>query len=315
APGRTVAVVGGSGSGKSTVARLLLRFFEPWEGHIAINGVDIREISRQSLREAIGIVPQDTSLFNETIAYNIGYGRIGATHDEIVTAAVAASVHDFIEALPEGYDTVVGERGLKLSGGEKQRIAIARAMLKDPPILLLDEATSALDMRSERAIQAALERLAEKRTTLVIAHRLATIVGADKILVLEAGRVVERGTHESLLEANGLYAQMWSLQQQERALRRAKRRRALEPVDLSTVVADAIAAARGELDEKHLNLYTSFAPDVGLVTGNPWALREVVESLLAHAIRVSDPGARIEVALERLGNEAVLRVTDLHAPG
>jgi ATP-binding cassette subfamily B protein len=213
--GRTVAIVGGSGSGKSTLARLLLRFHEPATGRITINGQDLRELDATSVRAAIGIVPQDTSLFNETIAHNIGYGRIEASGEDIVAAAKAANVHDFVSALPHGYDTLVGERGLKLSGGEKQRVAIARAMLKNPPILVLDEATSALDTRSERAIQIALERLATQRTTLVIAHRLSTVIQADEILVLEAGRIVERGKHDELLERAGSYAQMWSLQQEQ----------------------------------------------------------------------------------------------------
>jgi ATP-binding cassette subfamily B protein len=222
-PGHTVAIVGGSGSGKSTLARLLLRFYEPTAGRISIHGQDLRKLDATSVRAAIGIVPQDTSLFNETIAHNIGYGRIDASREEIIEAAKAANAHDFVSALPEGYDTLVGERGLKLSGGERQRIAIARAILKNPPILVLDEATSALDTRSERAIQTALEQLSSERTTLVIAHRLSTVIDADEILVMEAGRIVERGKHEELLECDGSYAQMWSLQQQEHQLHRGPR--------------------------------------------------------------------------------------------
>ncbi|HEU4619830.1 MAG TPA: ABC transporter transmembrane domain-containing protein [Gammaproteobacteria bacterium] len=310
APGSTLAVVGGSGSGKSTLARLLLRFYEPWGGRVTIDGQDIDECSPDSVRAAIGIVPQDTSLFNETIAYNIAYGRSGASAEEVVAAAKAANVHDFIMALPEQYETVVGERGLKLSGGEKQRIAIARALLKNPPILVLDEATSALDMRSERAIQVALDRLAQRRTTLIIAHRLATVVNADEILVLEAGRIVERGSHAELLDRDGLYAQMWSLQEQERALRRSERRAGLRPVNLATLIAGAVDAVRGDIDEKGLNLYTTIGLDVGLVTGDPGALQEVVWDLVAHAVRVSEPGARVEVSLERAGNEVALRVTE-----
>ncbi|HLO63573.1 MAG TPA: ATP-binding cassette domain-containing protein, partial [Azonexus sp.] len=218
APGGTVAVVGGSGSGKSTLARLLFRFYDVGAGRISIDGQDLRTVSQQSLRAAIGIVPQDTILFNDTIAYNIAYGRTGASLDEVMEVARAAHVHDFITSLPEGYDTAVGERGVKLSGGEKQRIAIARAMLKNPPIMVFDEATSALDTRAERAIQDELDRLAEERTTLIIAHRLSTIVDADEILVLEHGRVVERGTHAALLRQDGVYAQMWQLQRQEREL-------------------------------------------------------------------------------------------------
>jgi ATP-binding cassette subfamily B protein len=221
APGRTVAVVGGSGSGKSTLARLLLRLYDPDAGAIRIDGQDLRSITQASLRKAVGLVPQDTVLFNDTIAYNIGYGRPDATRAGIIRAAKSAHVHDFIAALPQGYDTMVGERGLKLSGGEKQRIAIARVMLRDPDILIFDEATSALDARAERAIQAELDRIATERTTLVIAHRLSTVVDADEILVLEQGRIAERGTHAELVQRAGIYAQLWSLQQQEQELRRA----------------------------------------------------------------------------------------------
>jgi ABC-type transport system involved in Fe-S cluster assembly fused permease/ATPase subunit len=212
--GQRVAVVGHSGSGKSTLARLLYRFYDVASGSIRVNGVDIRELQQASLRSAIGIVPQDTVLFNDTIRYNIRYGRPQASDDEVVEAARAAHVHDFIERLPAKYETMVGERGLKLSGGEKQRVAIARALLKNPRILIFDEATSALDSRAEKAIQAELARIAQGRTTLVIAHRLSTVMDADQILVLQHGRVVERGTHEQLLEAKGEYARMWALQQQ-----------------------------------------------------------------------------------------------------
>jgi len=217
--GKTVAVVGHSGSGKSTLARLLYRFYdvdtpEP-QGGIRINGNDIRRLAQGSLRAAIGIVPQDTVLFNDTIHYNIQYGRPGASETEVVAAARAAQLHEFIVRLPDGYQTRVGERGLKLSGGEKQRVAIARALLKNPPIMIFDEATSALDSKTEQAIQAQLEQAAIGRTTLVIAHRLSTVMNADEILVLDQGRIVERGRHRSLLEKNGAYAQMWALQQQE----------------------------------------------------------------------------------------------------
>jgi ATP-binding cassette, subfamily B, heavy metal transporter len=214
--GRTVAIVGPSGSGKSTLARLLYRFYDVSGGRITIDGQDLRAVKQASVRAAIAIVPQDTVLFNDSIEYNIAYGRPGATHDEIVAAARLAQIHDFVAGLPEGYATPVGERGLKLSGGEKQRVAIARAILKNPRILIFDEATSALDSKSEKLIQAELEQISADRTTLTIAHRLSTIVGADQILVLERGRITERGTHAELLEADGSYSRMWALQQQER---------------------------------------------------------------------------------------------------
>jgi ATP-binding cassette, subfamily B, heavy metal transporter len=213
AAGTTTAVVGHSGSGKSTLSRLLFRFYDVNAGCITIDGQDIRTVTQASLRNAIGIVPQDTVLFNDTIEYNIAYGRPGATREEIVAVAKAAYIHDFIESLPDGYATMVGERGLKLSGGEKQRVAIARTLLKDPALLIFDEATSALDSRSEQAIQAQLKEIAKDRTTLVIAHRLSTIADAAQILVLEHGRIVERGTHLQLLAAQGAYAQMWERQQ------------------------------------------------------------------------------------------------------
>jgi ATP-binding cassette subfamily B protein len=212
-PGKTVAVVGTTGAGKSTLARLLYRFYDVSAGAIEIDGQDIRAVTQDSLRAAIGIVPQDTVLFNDTIYYNIAYGRPGATRAEVVAAARAAHIHAFIESLPNGYDTGVGERGLKLSGGEKQRVAIARTLLKQPAILVFDEATSALDTRTEKIIQGELAEIARERTTLIIAHRLSTIVDADEILVLDAGRVVERGTHAQLLEQGGRYAALWAMQQ------------------------------------------------------------------------------------------------------
>jgi ATP-binding cassette subfamily B protein len=213
--GKTVAVVGPSGSGKSTLARLLFRFYDVTRGRITINGQDVRDVTQASLRAAIGIVPQDTVLFNDSIEYNIGYGRVDAVHDEITAAADLAQIHEFVTSLPEGYETPVGERGLKLSGGEKQRVAIARAVLKNPKILIFDEATSALDSKSEKAIQAELRQIARNRTTLTIAHRLSTIVDADEILVLDRGAIVERGTHLALLAADGVYARMWRLQQDQ----------------------------------------------------------------------------------------------------
>jgi len=213
--GKTVAVVGPSGSGKSTLARLLFRFYDIQQGRITIAGQDIRGVAQGSVRQSIGIVPQDTVLFNDTVAYNIAYGRPGATQQEVEAAASAARIHDFIAATPQGYATRVGERGLKLSGGEKQRVAIARTLLKNPPILIFDEATSALDSANERAIQAELQGVARNKTTLVIAHRLSTVVDAHEILVMEAGRIIERGTHAQLLARRGRYASMWALQQSD----------------------------------------------------------------------------------------------------
>ncbi|MGH6611931.1 MAG: ABCB family ABC transporter ATP-binding protein/permease [Burkholderiaceae bacterium] len=214
--GSTTAVVGATGSGKSTLARLLFRFYDVDGGRVLIDGQDVRTLTQESLRAAIGIVPQDTVLFNDTIEYNIAYGRPGACHEEIVSAARAAHIHDFIESLPDKYQTRVGERGLKLSGGEKQRVAIARTLLKDPAILVFDEATSALDSRTERVIQQELENIAKSRTTLVIAHRLSTVVHADQIVVMDHGHIVERGTHDELLARRGVYASMWEIQSRER---------------------------------------------------------------------------------------------------
>jgi ATP-binding cassette, subfamily B, heavy metal transporter len=213
APGQTVAVVGPSGAGKSTLARLMFRFYDVSGGRIVVDGQDIRKVTQKSLRASLGIVPQDTVLFNDTVEYNIAYGQTGAGRDEVEAAAKAAHIHAFIVSTPKGYDTMVGERGLKLSGGEKQRVAIARTLLKNPPILIFDEATSALDSANERAIQAELQSAARNKTALVIAHRLSTVVDADQILVMEQGRIIERGTHAQLLELNRRYAEMWRLQQ------------------------------------------------------------------------------------------------------
>ena len=234
--GAKVAVVGHSGSGKSTLARLLYRFYDVGGGRITINGIDIRDLRQTSLRAAIGIVPQDTVLFNDSIYYNIHYGRPDASHDEVIAAAQAAHIHEFVTSLPDGYEARVGERGLKLSGGEKQRVAIARAILKNPRIMIFDEATSALDSATEQAIQAELVRIADGRTTLVIAHRLSTVMDADQILVMDGGRIVERGTHRELLERGGAYAEMWALQQQEEAGRDAAAPAMSHAAGVATVV-------------------------------------------------------------------------------
>ena len=216
-PGQTVAVVGPSGSGKSTIGRLLFRFYDAQKGAIRIDGQDLRDVTQSSLHDVIGIVPQDTVLFNDTIGYNIAYGREGATREQVEEAAKAAKIHDFIVSLPDGYDTTVGERGLKLSGGEKQRVGIARTLLKNPPILLLDEATSALDTDTERDIQDSLKAMGQGRSVITIAHRLSTVVDADQIVVLDKGKVVEQGTHDALLDLNGRYAHMWLRQQADEA--------------------------------------------------------------------------------------------------
>ncbi|MBY0462972.1 MAG: ABC transporter ATP-binding protein/permease [Alphaproteobacteria bacterium] len=216
--GRTLAIVGASGAGKSTISRLLFRFYDVSRGVVLIDGQDIRSVTQQSLRRAIGIVPQDTVLFNDTIGYNILYGRIDATKAEMIDAAKQARIHDFIESLPEGYNTRVGERGLKLSGGEKQRVAIARTLLKRPKIFLFDEATSALDTRTEKEIQQNLREISKNKTTLIIAHRLSTIIDADQIIVLEKGKIVERGDHQTLLKENGVYTAMWKRQQEKKEI-------------------------------------------------------------------------------------------------
>ena len=241
--GNTVAIVGPSGAGKSTISRILFRFYDVNGGRVLIDGQDVRDVTQASLRANVGIVPQDTVLFNDSIRYNIHYGRVEATDDEIVKAAKLAQIHDFVDSLPEGYDSDVGERGLKLSGGEKQRVAIARTILKNPRILLFDEATSALDSQTEKEIQTALRLVSRNRTTLVIAHRLSTIVDADEIIVLEAGHIVERGRHEVLLAGTGTYAAMWRRQQEQaEALQRLER---LDKGAVSTPTDDRETAASG----------------------------------------------------------------------
>ncbi|SHM50211.1 ABC transporter transmembrane domain-containing protein [Rhizobacter sp. OV335] len=315
AAGSTVAVVGGSGSGKSTLARLLLRLYDVNGGRIAVDGQDVRGVTLKSLRESIGVVPQDTVLFNDTIAYNIGYGRQGAGIAEVVEAAKAAQVHEFILSLPGQYDTIVGERGLKLSGGEKQRIAIARAFLKNPPIMIFDEATSALDTRAERAIQRELDRIAEGRTTLVIAHRLSTVVNADEIVVMDKGRIVERGRHEDLLQRDGLYAQLWSLQRQQQAFERLERQLARQPVNLVALVANALDGLREAIDARGVRLYTDIDIDNASVTGDPSTLAQVLLELGMWAVQATPQGGRVELKLERRDASACLSVTDgRHVP-
>lgn len=233
--GKTVAIVGPSGAGKSTLSRLLYRFYDIQGGSISIDGQDIRDVTQESLRAVIGMVPQDTVLFNDTIAYNVRYGRITATEEEVRNAAELAQIGSFIQSLPEGYNAMVGERGLKLSGGEKQRVAIARTILKAPPILILDEATSALDSATEHEIQASLDLVSRDRTTLVIAHRLSTIIGADEIIVLKDGVIAERGRHTALLAENGLYASMWN-RQREATEAEERLRKVREEDDLGVVV-------------------------------------------------------------------------------
>jgi len=309
-PGATVAVVGGSGSGKSTLARLLFRFYEPDTGRITIDDQDLAGVDQKSLRAHIGMVPQDTALFNETVAYNIAYGRPGASMAEIIEAARAARIHEFINALPAQYDTMVGERGVKLSGGERQRIAIARAILKNPPILIFDEATSALDTMAERAIQTELAQLSRDRTTLIIAHRLSTVVDADEILVLDQGRIVERGTHEALLAGQGMYAQMWNLQLKQSELERTSRQLSRQPVNMVALVASVLDGLRPLIEERAIELYTFMGSHPYRVTGDPSTLQQVVSELCMNAIAVSPPGGRMELRLDTTDGNAQLSITD-----
>ncbi|MEX3637421.1 ATP-binding cassette domain-containing protein [Paraburkholderia sp. BR14320] len=301
-PGKTLAVVGGSGSGKSTLVKLLFRLYRPERGMIRIDGQDISQVTQRSLREAIGIVPQDTVLFNETIAYNIAYGRPSATRADVVRAARAAQLDEFIERLPDHYDTRVGERGVRLSGGERQRIAIARAILKDPRIIVFDEATSALDTRSERAIQTELTRLAQGRTSIVIAHRLSTVVDADWILVMEHGQVVEQGTHRELLAREAVYAKMWSLQWQQGELEHAQRRLTARSVSVSALTAGVIDALHDEIAAQRVVVYAEPTDNELRVTGDPSVLQPLIAELCRNEIAQAQPGQRIALRAERHGN-------------
>jgi ATP-binding cassette subfamily B protein len=307
--GATLAVVGGSGSGKSTLMRLLFRLYAPTRGKVTIDGQDIQRVTRHSLRRAIGIVPQDTVLFNDTIAYNIGYGHPNATRADIVRAARAAQLDEFVERLPDHYDTRVGERGLRLSGGERQRIAIARAFLKDPRIIVFDEATSALDTRSERAIQNEFRRLAEGRTSVVIAHRLSTIVDADQILVMEHGRIVERGRHDELLaRPGGVYARMWALQLEQGELEHTQRKLAAHPMRVGDLAAEIAARVATEATKQGVDFGLRVVdPDLP-VTGETEQVERVVAMLCANEIANAAPGERVELRAQREDNMAWLAV-------
>jgi ATP-binding cassette, subfamily B, bacterial len=307
--GQTVAVVGGSGSGKSTLARLLFRLYQPDSGRVLVDGQDLRLVTQRSLRESVGIVPQDTILFNDTIAYNIAYGLEGASRADVVEAARAAQLDTFVDRLPDGYETMVGERGVRLSGGERQRVAIARAMLKRPPIVVFDEATSALDTRTERAIQLELTRVAKGRTAFIIAHRLSTITDADHILVMEHGRVVEAGTHQALLARGGVYAQMWRLQQQQRELERTEERLALQPIRLETIVAGVVDGLRERIAARHIHLFTVVGEAELRVTGDPGLLQKVIWELCERIVDAVEAGGRIELRLERSNGDAALTLS------
>lgn len=306
--GKTLAVVGGSGSGKSTIVKLLFRLYQPGRGTIRIDGQDIGKVTQRSLREAIGIVPQDTVLFNETIAYNIAYGRPAATRADVVRAARAAQLDEFIERLPDHYDTRVGERGVRLSGGERQRIAIARAILKDPRIIVFDEATSALDTRSERAIQTELTRLARGRTSIVIAHRLSTVVDADWILVMEHGRVVEQGTHRELVSRDGVYAKMWSLQWQQGELEHAQRKLTAQSVSLAALTSGVIDALHDEIAAQRVAVHAELSDSDLRVTGDPSVLQPLIVDLCSNEIMHAKPGHRIALRVERHNNHAWVSV-------
>lgn len=309
-PGHTVAVVGGSGSGKSTLARLLLRAYDPQRGRVMIDGNDISQVTLASLRAAVGIVPQDSTLFNDTVAYNIAYGRPGASIGDVLEAARAAQIDELIASLPQQFDTPVGERGLKLSGGEKQRVAIARAFLKNAPIMILDEATSALDTRSERAIQQQLDRLSRHRTTLTIAHRLSTIVDADQIVVMDKGRIVERGRHDELLRQKGLYAQLWDLQAQKQEFDRLERRMVRQPVDLSALAGSVVEGLGDAFEARAIQLQTVASPEALRISADPAVLSHALQDLCSHAIDATPAGGRMQLRLGREGASARLTLID-----
>lgn len=311
--GKTLAVVGGSGSGKSTLVKLLFRLYEPDEGSVQIDAQDLRDVTQRSLRDAIGIVPQDTVLFNDTIAYNIAYGRPSATRADVVRAARAAQLDAFIERLPDHYDTRVGERGVRLSGGERQRIAIARAILKDPRIIVFDEATSALDTRSERAIQTELTRLAQGRTSIIIAHRLSTVVDADHILVMERGELIEQGTHQALLDQQGVYSQMWSLQRQQGELEHTQRKLVGEPIALGPMAAEIVDYLFDASLRRQVSLTVSPADEDLQVVAHPEALRRAITLLCDNAIQQAAPNEHVEIRLGRQNNSALLSVLSTHA--
>ncbi|VVE61912.1 ABC transporter ATP-binding protein [Pandoraea captiosa] len=304
--GQTVAIVGGSGSGKSTLARLLFRLYQPDAGTVSIDGQNLRDVTQQSLRDAIGIVPQDTILFNETLAYNIAYGRPGATRADVVKAARSAQLAPFIESLPDAYETRVGERGMRLSGGERQRIAIARALLKSPPIIVFDEATSALDTRTERAIQDEMMQLAAQRTSLLIAHRLSTVVGADWILVMERGRVVEQGRHDDLLARGTVYAQMWQLQEQQRALEQIERRVVMRPVSLVPLVDGVLDALRESIAAHGTQVHREMTTEDLVVNVDAPSLHHVLWELCRLGVETMGQGGQLDVRVRRDADDALI---------